>query len=327
MDVNRIPYIIVAILITIIGGMILGPLAGNANPFIWGAIDKIFGGVGERIDRKNRTRSDLMFRGLLYISIMLILALAIINPLSTLVAKSSLVEGLIVTLCITSGSVWYMVLKLYFAVTQKGKAEGGYFGLSRSSRTDLNSTDDHGVIREGLVFSAVSFDKGLVAPSLWYLFGGVPLLLIYSLIAFTAWRFGKNGFSKGFGVVPLALEKVIGFIPSLFTGFLFTAAATVSPTAKIVQALKSWWQAKGAVPYEQGGVVLSALAWPLEVSLGGPVQDISGSAIKKAWVGPKGASAKVESFHLKRAIIMNVVAHLLYVLALLSTYIYADKAF
>ncbi len=327
MDADRIPYLVAAILLTVVVGMITGPLSGNANPFFWAVMDKAFGGIGDRIDRKNRKAADLFFRGFLFCSVLLFLILLFGRLVVMYTEQSSYLEVLIISLCLTSGSVWYMVLKLYFALTQDGKAKGGYFGLSRSSRVDLNTTDDYGITRVGLSYSAISFDKGLVAPSFWYLVGGIPFLLIYSTLSFCAWRYGKSGFSKGFGNMSLVLERLMGMIPSLFAGFLFTASAAIAPSARFVPAMKSWWGVKDKVPYEQGGVVLSALAWPLEVSLGGPVQDISGSTIKKAWVGPAGASAQVEAHHLKRAIVMNVVGHLLFILSLLVAYIYAGKVF
>ena len=327
MDADRIPYLVAAILVTIVVGMITGPFAGNANPFFWWIMDKAFGGVGDRIDRKNRKSSDLFFRGFLFCSVLLFLTMLFGRVLVMWANQSSAAEVLIVSLCLTSGSVWYMVLKLYFTLTQEGKAKGGYYGLSRSSRVDLNSTDDYGITRVGVSYSAISFDKGLVAPGFWYLVGGIPFLLIYSTLSFCAWRFGKCGFSKGFGNMPLMMERLMGMIPSLFTGFLFTASAAIAPSAKMIPAIKSWWSVKDKVPYEQGGVVLSAMAWPLGVSLGGPMQDIKGSSLKKAWVGPKDASAQVEAHHLKRAIIMNIIAHLLFILSLLVAYIYAGKVF
>lgn len=327
MDADRIPYLVAAIFLTIVVGMITGPFTGNANPFLWNFFDILFGRFGDRIDRKSRSKKDLILRGFLYVSCLLLCVLLVVPIIHTFTSQNWMVEVLLLSLCLTSGSVWYMILKLYFALSQKGQAKGGYWGLARSSRIDLNSTDDYGITREGLSFAAMSFDKGLIAPTLWYLIGGLPLVMIYSVVAFSAWRFGKQGFSKGFGEIPFALEKFLGFIPSVFSGFLFTASAAISPTAKITKAIQSWWQAMNKVPYEQGGVVLSALAWPLNVSLGGPVQDISGSALKRVWVGPDGATAQIEHVHLKRGIIMHVVAHLFLILALLSAYVYAGKVF
>ncbi|PCI56738.1 MAG: adenosylcobinamide-phosphate synthase [Alphaproteobacteria bacterium] len=323
MDVERIPYLIGAIFLAMIAGMITGPVAGNANSLLWGLCDVLFGRIGDRMDRITRSRSDLMFRGFLFTAVLLFLALSLSKVLEG--HNIPFLEVAIVSVCLTSGSVWYIILRLYFALDQHDSVEGAYYGLSRSSRVDLNSTDDYGITRAGLAYAAVSFDKGLVAPALWYLIGGMPMLLVYVVLSFTAWRYGKCGFTKGFGSVPLALEKMMGFIPSLFAGFLFSAASGVTPTAKMHQAILSWWGRKNRAPYEEGGTVLSAIAWPLEVSLGGPVQDISGSSLTKVWIGPKGATAKLDHKHLQRGIFINVIAHLLFVLALLVAYIYAGK--
>ena len=327
MDVDRIPYLVAAIFLTMVIGVMTGALAGNANSFFWGLLDIVFGRAGDRLDRKNRSEGDLVFRGFLFCIFLVVISFMLGQGLLYILKGSFYAEMGVVALCLTSGSVWYMILKLYFALSKTGKAEGAYYGLSRSARLDLNTLDDYGITREGIAFSATAFDKGLVAPAVWYLIGGLPVMMIYSAVSFAAWRFGKNGFGSGFGKIALALEKLMGFVPSLFSGFLLTAATSVTPTAKITKALAAWWQGKDQASYEQGGVVLSAMAWPLEVSLGGPVQSLSGDALKKAWVGPENASAQVEHVHLKRAIIMNVVAHLVFVLALLFAYIYGTRFF
>ncbi len=325
MDPQRIPFLVVAMFITAIAGMISGPLAGNANPFIWGVYNALFGFAGDKLDRPNRKTRDLVFRGTLFVIILLVFALIVSKPMAQFTVRSSAIEGLLVIACLSTGSIWYMMLKLYFTLQKEGKVEGGYFGLARSTRLNLNSVDDFGITREGLAFSAISFDKGLVAPGIWYLIGGVPFIIIYSIVSFASWRFGKQGFTSGFGKAALAVEKLLGYVPSLFSGALYTLASAVAPSANPVQSLKAWWQAKDKVPYEQGGIMLSALAWSLGVSLGGPVRDVSGETLGKVWVGPDGASAKVEAFHLKRGIVINIVAHLIFLLSILSAYVYSGQ--
>ncbi len=325
MDPDRIPYLTAAIFLTMTVGMVTGPVAGNANSFLWGFLGFLFGRVGDRLDRVARPRSDLLFRGFVFSSVLLLLMLLLGRGMTQI--NNAIVELGVVSLCLTSGSVWYILLKLYFALEKNGHVSGAYFGLSRSARVDLNSTDDFGIVREGLGYSAVSFDKGVVAPSLWYLIGGIPALLIYSAVSFSAWRFGKSGFTKGFGSVPIALEKIMGFVPSLFTGFLFSIASALTPTAQMRQTLSLWWKKKGHAPYEEGGIVLSAVAWPLGVSLGGPVRDISGASLNRVWVGSEGASAQLNYKQLRRGIFMNVTAHVLFIVALLMAYIYAGRMF
>ncbi len=323
MDVDRVPYLVGAILLTMILGMVTGPIAGNANSLLWGALDFLFGRIGDRMDKNTRSRSDLMFRGFLFTSVILLFALFLGEVVSY--NARYLMEVFVVSACLTSGSVWYVIIKMYFALEKTGTVDGAYYSLSRSSRVDLNSTDDYGMTRAALSYSATSFDKGMVAPSVWYLIGGVPILLIYVALSFTAWRHGKCFFTKGFGVIPLALEKMMGFITSLFSGFLYTVASALTPTAKLHKALILWWSKKNHIPYEEGGIILSAVSWPLGISIGGPVQDISGHSLKKSWIGPEGASAKLNHKHLQRGIFINVIAHILLILALLVAYIYAGK--
>lgn len=326
MDADRIPALAAAIFITMVIGMITGSVAGNANPFIWGLVNLFLGKLGDRMDKLNRKSADLMFRGFL----LTIFALFFILVCSRIILRLSIVfpymEMLVLCLCLSSGAIWFALLRLYFALEQQGKAKGAFYAVSRSTRIDLNSTDDFGITRVAMGYAATGFNKGLVAPSIWYLIGGLPAVLVYSVLAALAWRFGKCGFSKGFGKVPMALEKLMGYVPALVTGALFTLASAITPTAKLGKSLARWWQAKDIAPYEEDGIAVSALAWPLEVSLGGAVQDISGSALQKSWVGAEGSTAKISHKHLKRAIFLNVIAHFLFILALLAAYIYAGKA-
>ncbi|MGH1455261.1 MAG: cobalamin biosynthesis protein [Alphaproteobacteria bacterium] len=321
MDADRIPYLLAAILLTVVFGMITGPTHGNANPFLWWVLDSIFGRFGDRMDNPDRPRGDLLFRGFFLCVVLLFVS----GVLGRFLLLTSYAEVLVLSLFITSGSVWFIMLRLFFAMDQGGGIEGAYYGLSRSSRVDLNSTDDFGIVRTSMGYSAVAFDKGMVAPSVWYLIGGLPFVFIYCVLSFFAWRFGKCGHGSGFAAVPLVLEKLMGYVPSLFAGVLLTAASAVTPTARITKAFGAWWRVKNFVPYEQGGIVVSAMAWPLEVSLGGAVKDISGYSLRNVWIGAKDSSARINRNHLKRAIFMNVISLLLFVLSLLSAYIYAGK--
>ena len=320
-DPDRIPYAVAAIILTIVFGMITGPVAGNANPFLWGVFNTVFGLFGDKLDRSGRPRGDLIFRGFLLCAFLLFLA----GVAGKYDIASPYVEIVVLSLFLTSGSIWFLLLRLFFAMDTKGGIGGAYYGLSRSSRVDLNSVDDFGIVRTAMGYSAVAFDKGLVAPCLWYLIGGLPLVYVYFVLSFMVWRFGRCGHGSGFVDVPAALEKLMGIIPSLFSGALLTAATAVTPSAKITRVFLMWWKDKDSVPYAQGGMVLSAMALPLQISLGGPVRDIGGARLPNGWVGEKDSTAKVARGHLKRAIFMNVIALLLFVLALLSAYIYAGK--
>ncbi len=53
------------------------------------------------------------------------------------------------------------------------------------------------------------------------------------------------------------------------------------------------------------------MAYALNVSLGGPVEDVSGSVLKRAWVGSSGSTARVDRRHLRQAIYMSIMGFVL----------------
>ena len=326
MNPERIPTILAAMLLSIIVGMITGPLAGNANPFMWNMFAAMFGSIGDRLDRKKRTRTDLMMRGFIVCIFALVLAFLIgrlMQSIPVLYPLYGASEVILLSLVITSGAVWFALLRLYFAMEQDKMGEGAYFAIAQTARRNLSISDNFGITRTAMGLAARSFDKGLVAPVLWFIIGGFPLAMVYCTLAALSWRFGKDGFNTGFAGVIMALEKLMGFIPCIFAGLLITLAAAFTPTAKLHVALKNWIaQSKKRSPYEQGGAPLSALAWALNISLGGASQDLSGSAIKSVWVGPEGATAQINHKHLRRGIYINAIAHLLFVAALLGAYMW-----
>lgn len=326
LEPERIPVALAAIFLCIVVGMITGPLAGNANAFFWQFIDRMFGGFGDKLDKPSRPQADLLFRGFL-VAMLVIFFMALIGKgFETIIAEKPMrgaTQIILLSLCLSAGSVWFSLLKLYFAMENDGTTKGAFLGIARSTRTNLNASDDFGITRMGMNFSARSFDKNMVAPVLWFIIAGFMGVCLYTGLAALAWRFGKDGATKGFGATALALEKLLGFFPAILSGILITLAGLFTPTAKIHKGITAWFGHKNRASYEQGGFALSALAWSLNVSLGGPAQDLKGDAIKGAWVSPEGATAKNDHKHLRRAIYVNVMAHILFVATLLSLYVWS----
>ena len=325
-DPDRIPVAIAAIVLCVIVGMITGPLAGNANAFFWQFIDRMFGNLGDKMDKPSRPQADLIFRGFLIVMLILFVMALIGKGFEAFIADkpmNGMTQTILLSLFMSAGSVWFVLLKLYFAMENEGSTKGAFLGIARSTRTNLNTSDDFGITRMGMNFAARSFDKNMVAPVLWFLIAGFMGIALYTGLSALAWRFGKEGATKGFGATALALEKLLGFFPSVLSGLLITLAGLFTPTAKLHKGITAWFGHKNRAAYEQGGFALSALAWSLNVSLGGPAQDLKGDAIKNTWVGPEGATAKNDHKHLRRAIYVNVIAHILFVATLLSLYVWA----
>lgn len=319
-DPTRIPLAMGAIMTVGIFGVATGPMRGNANPLYWAVVNGLFGGFGARLDRVQRTPADLMMRGFF----VTVLGLGFFYLCARLAASAAffypaagLTEVVLLSLCLSAGTIWYALLKLFFALKDKKVGKGAYYTIASSSRCDLSASDDFTITRVGMALAARNFDKGLVAPVVWYLIAGLPGAFVYTGLAALAWRFGKDGFTKGFGRLPLALERLMGFVPTLLAGFLLAAAGLLTPTGGMTRAfIGVFGTGKGRAPYDQGGQPVTAMAWSLGVSLGGPNQDLDGSALQRAWVGPEGATARLEASHLRRAIYLHLMAVLLLLAAL-----------
>lgn len=324
-DINRAPFVIGAVLVTFVIGLITGPFSGNANPAVWGFYSFFIGKIGDRMDNLNRQSQDLIFRGFLLTAFCLVFSYFLSKLVLEVSQEYPWLEFIVLCGCMTLGSVWYLLLALYFSLEKKYEHPRLYYSLARTTRTDFNSTDSYGHIREAIAFAAYSFDRGIVAPAFWYLVGGLPLALIYSTLAALAWRFGKCGFTKGFGAIPNELEKIAGFAPSLLTGFLFISSAAITPSVSVFSLLSQWIKGAGKVPYFQGGFAVSALSHAMGVSLGGAVQDIAGSSLQKVWTGAENATAKLDHGHIKRALFMLLTAKLIFILVLAGLFLLKEK--
>ena len=311
-----------ALILNGIFGYAFGPAGGNANPYIWRLLDGSLGEVARKSYRKDRAAGDLAFRGILFTLFFMIFALIIGTALYSIKLffnNNHFLELVFLSLALSGGSVWLSLVKLYRALGEGAKLEtGSFYPIAVSTRTNLNSTDDFGIARIGIGFMPVSFDKGVVAPLFWYLFGGLPMAFLYNGVAAAKWAFAKNGFAKGFGDFVIQMDALLGVVPHVISAILLQVAALFTPTAHMTKTVSSFFTRKGKADYAEGGLPLNVTAWALNVSLGGPVEDRDGSVLKHNWIGPDKASAKVEKGHLKRAIYMNVMAYILLCALLLA---------
>lgn len=330
LDPERIPVAMAAWLLAGIVGLITGPMHGNANPFLWLALDKTLGKVGGRLDRRDRSGADLLFRGFI-LTLICVLGAYGLGLLAERLVEAKPVRGgteiVLLSLTLTGGTVWFSLMQLYFAMRDKKVSKGAYYTMAHSTRTDLSGSDDFAITRTGMSLAARSFDKGLVAPVFWYVVAGLPGAYLYGGLAFCAWRFGKDGFTKGFGRTALALEKLMGIIPHWISGLLMALAGLFTPTGGMTRAFIGQLFGHGKATYDEGGLPVTAMAFSLNVSLGGPVVDLDGSAVRREWSGPKDATARLEKDHLRRAIYISLMAHLLFMVSLAGALFWAGLLF
>ncbi len=330
-SIERLQSSIIAIFLVCLFGAIFGsPLTNNANPFLWTVLDRLIGSVGRKTYNTNRSLNSLVFRGgLLFIVYLVVICLIVVGIVwvKDILPLEGFMEPFLLTLVLVGGASWSSLLKLHRAIEAEEKKQssktipsnlpqGSFYDIAVSTRTNLNTTDTHGIIRGGIGYSASSFDKGMIAPLFWYLVGGLPAAFIYSGIAAARWGLAKEGFSKGIGIVPLKIEKCLGSIPQLLTALFLTIAAAATPSSRVTRSVMGIVSREGYAPYAEGGLPVTVTAWGLGISLGGPVEDSDGSVLKRAWVGSKTSTAKAEKHHLRIAIYQNIMAHIFVLLAL-----------
>jgi adenosylcobinamide-phosphate synthase len=325
---DRILIAIVALILVTLLGMVRGPLGGHATPFFWHLIDIAFGSFGARMDKPNRLKGDLIFRGFLLCVFVLAICFLLgrfLGLMSAHYTTGSLIEVGSLSILLTSGAVFAGVGRLYRALTNKKVTRGAYYTVARSTRTDLSASDDYTITRMGMGLVLRMFDKGVVAPIFWYLIAGITGAYIYAGLAVLAWRFGREGHGSGFGSAALELEKIMGFVPNLLSGVLVAFAGLLTPTAGMTRSLLGLMTSKGSASYAEGGLPLTAAAYALKVSLGGPTTDLEGRGIARSWVGPVNATAQLEAKHLHRAVYISFMAHLLFLASLCGALLFVHN--
>ncbi len=320
-DADRLPVAIAALVLTMVLGVLLGPFGGSATPLFWQIIEKMFGRFGGKLDRERRQSSDLILRGFILTTTAMAVAFFAgrsFEWMTVAYPDFRIVEILSLLPLLAAGSVWRSLGRLYKAL-ENHTVEGAYYAIAVTTRVNLAANDDFTITRVGMALAVKSFDKAMTGPLLWYLIAGLPGAYMYSALAAMAWRFGRDGASKGFGYMPLVLERLMGFVPNILAGFLITLAGVFTPTARMSRAISGWFASpEMKAPYAEGGWPVTALAWALDASLGGPTQDLDGNPVRRVWVGPESATAQLEARHLYRALYAAVMAHILLLAALLG---------
>ncbi len=314
--VDRALISVVALVLTFLIGLVFKPFAGRAIPLWVQAQEYLFTGIGERLDRRKRGKGALVMRGFFFALIVTVFNCAAAFALLALCREIPFLYGFIhvaaLSLALSSGSVIFVLSRLYRAMREKKPLEGGYCGAARTFHIYLSNLDDYGITRAGALFSVRSFAAYTLAPVFWYVIASLPGLLIWAGFAFLERRFGKDGYGGEFSRLPHFLDLCFGLIPRFLSALIFVIVSAFTPKAGVARALKSF----GKNPGKQG-FAAHVVASSLDITLGGPVTDLDGVKRNYGWIGPEGATARLEAGHLKRIIYMLCVAQFLVLCVLL----------
>lgn len=318
-----------ALLLALIAGFITGPRMNSATPFIWRLVNISFGQLSERLDNIKRSTPDLLFRGFI-ISLLMILffgALGVwFDEIKPVIPQNRLVEIIIISLCLSTGAVIHHGMRLYQVIQGAKISNGTFLCLANTSRIDLSGRDNFTLTRTGVEIIVRLFDKACVSPLLWYVLGGIPLLLIYTSLAALSWKNGYDGTYDNIGKMALMLEKLMGFVTGLFTASLLAITTLIVPYSKPLNGLKSL-TSSNKYDYEHGGMPLATVSETLDITLGGDVTHLNGRKMSRGWSGPKDATAQLKAEHLKRVLYMVFIAELYLLCALFGGSMWASIHF
>jgi hypothetical protein len=259
----------------------------------------------DRLNRSDRTDFALIIRGMIvFIMILAILFgfLYFFKIINVFVAFNLSFLPLILFLSPLSG-----LLTVYFA--SKGR---NFQSLSIGLNQNLIPTDEHGMRREGGKLLSLALTDWFLFPFILFIVLGWPALLAFATVSIFC-RLSASPdspftmlFQKAYNLTAVILNVII--MPfMIFVSFFSIGASPV----KILRATKH--------PYL---LVLACFAYGQNVVLGGTYQNRYGETVKRNWVGPKGATARVDHMATIRFMIYHWVTVFLTIAMLLAASFY-----
>jgi adenosylcobinamide-phosphate synthase len=160
-DLHRLPIAAMSVVAVACGGMLFGPVGGDANPLIWRVFNGLFGGLGAKMDKSGRKRGDLIMRGF-FLSVLVFIGAYFVGEVVSIIAVRlnvwHLTDILLLSLFLTAGAGWRALLKLQSVLKNDKMSEGAYYALATTTRTNLTQVDDFTITRKGIAMAVQGLD-------------------------------------------------------------------------------------------------------------------------------------------------------------------------
>ena len=133
----------------------------------------------------------------------------------------------------------------------------------------VGRTTDHmqpsDVVRASIESAAENFSDGVVAPALWYLFFGLPGILIYKAVNTTDSMIGYKTDNYGaFGYAAAKLDDILNWVPARISGLMICLTSNPRDSFKVMREDAPLHRSPNA------GWPESAMAAVLKTALAGP---------------------------------------------------------
>lgn len=313
--ITRIYVSVAALIFSIPISFVLVRKNITALPPLWALLDQVFLKRLYKLNAEKRTEHDLFFRGLILVCFFIIITALLILAINSL--SGSYYGFLILTLCLASGSSAFLSKKMSNALqNDKKPAQEIIKLLETSNMRSLSHADAPALYRQLVSFNIYNYTQHIIAPALFYILGGLPLLLFGSIFLWLGHVCGRNTLNGPFTYAITIFEQLLIMIPNFIGAVLIVIATLLTPKTSFKSSLNAL-SLKHEGHIMPGIHPLSIMAHASNCSLGGKEKSYHGDMIEQPWYGPNKATAKIDKSTLTKALYLTLVAHLLFVFTLM----------
>ena len=263
-----------------------------------------------KLNRENRSSVDRAFRGGLVVLIIVSLSVMIGWGISWLTQNHNLgwaLELFFITAMLAGRGLYDSVRDVGIGLEKS--LEKGREAVSHIVGRSPKHLDEHGVARAAIESCAENFSDGLVAPVFWYVLFGLPGLLAYKAVNTMDSMIGHmTPKYRAFGMTAARLDDVLNFIPARLSGLFLVLAATFTPKAHPIKALKVMLRDSSKHRSLNAGWPEGAVAGALDIALAGP-RRYHKNIIDDPWLGDGTARTGVKD--IKNMLYLYVTAALI----------------
>ena len=318
--ITRIYDIVAALIISIPIGVIQYKMHWNMQPILWNLLDKGFKPQLIKLNNQKKNEQTLFFRGLFVVCIFIALTAILLiglNIAEHIALIGSQIDTITLSLCLVT--IYPFLLNRYVQKEYKEQKKLSATLLniiSASTMRAVNTADESAINRYIISMSVMSFTRYFIAPILFYLIGGIALLLIGTIFLWLAARIGSGVLTGAYSYAITIFEELLAVLPNFFATTLLIMATLLTPKTKFTAALHAL-TIKHSGHLLPGAHPLAIVAHCINISIGGKMKSSYGYMIERPWHGPKDAKAKVESAQTFHAQYLIAIAHILALFGLL----------
>jgi len=226
-----------------------------------------------------------------------------------------------VAVLLAQRSLFEYVARVGDALLRNGLTQGRE-AVAHIVGRDIQSLDEHGVARAAIESLAENFSDAVVAPAFWYALFGLPGLFVYKTVNTLDSMIGhRTPRYLQFGWAAARLDDLLNLVPARLSGVLLTAAALVSPQARVAPAFRVMLRDARKHRSPNAGWPEAATAGALDLALAGP-RRYHGEIVDDPWLGDGRARATVAD--IGRALRLYMIACILQATLVLAVYFAVD---